>query len=249
MPDYRAALPGIAIAALLAAAPVSAQIPDEFTNLQVLPEDIDRAGLMDVMRGFSFALGVRCQYCHVGGDGVSFAGVEFASDDDPDKRKARYMLEMVETINSTLLAGIPERDTPNLEVSCKSCHRGQPKPVLLTDVLRAALEEGGVEAAVERYRTLREEQGMRGSFDFGEWETNTFAEALAEEGRTRDAIAIYELNFEFYPQSVSIAGSLGQLYERLEDPQAAIEWYEKVLELVPEHRGAKARLEALRGGG
>jgi hypothetical protein len=41
------------------------------------------------MRHFSFALDVRCQYCHLGGDGVSFDGVVFESDDDPDKVKAK----------------------------------------------------------------------------------------------------------------------------------------------------------------
>ncbi|MEE9149881.1 MAG: hypothetical protein V3U27_21095, partial [Candidatus Tectomicrobia bacterium] len=42
-----------------------------------------------------------------------------------------------------------------------------------------------------------------GSYDFGEWETNQVAEQLTAEGRIRDAIAIYELNSEFYPESVS----------------------------------------------
>ena len=55
------------------AVPITAQIPDEFQNLRVLPTDISRDSLLRVTRDFSFALGVRCQYCHVGGDGTAAA--------------------------------------------------------------------------------------------------------------------------------------------------------------------------------
>ena len=76
-------------------------------------------------------------------------------------------------------------------------------------------------------------QEMRaGAFDFGEWEVNTLAEALAEEGRARDAIAIYELNAEFHPDSSSIPWSLGNLYETVEDKEAAIRSHERVLDLL-----------------
>ena len=57
---------------LLGPTAAAAQIPDAFKNLQFHPEDITKGQLISVMRNFSFALGVRCQYCHVGGDGVCF---------------------------------------------------------------------------------------------------------------------------------------------------------------------------------
>ena len=50
---------------LLTAIPASAQIPDKFTNLQVLPKDTSKADLQSSMRKFAFALNVRCPYCHV----------------------------------------------------------------------------------------------------------------------------------------------------------------------------------------
>src|SRR5690349_6867594 len=78
--------------------PASAQIPEKFENLQYFPKDIPRDTLVNVMRGFSFALGVRCQFCHAGGDGVSFQGVNFASDDKVTKRNARFMLRMVDSL-------------------------------------------------------------------------------------------------------------------------------------------------------
>ena len=238
----RAVFFGVAIAV----APLAtAQIPDEFKNLQFFPEDISRGELIGAMRHFSFALGVRCQHCHLGGDGVSFEGVEFDKD-GPTKKKARFMLRMTRNLNEEILPEIPERDTPPLRIECKTCHRGQSKPMLLTQEMRLAVDANGVEAGIDRYRKLREESEHAGAFDFREWEVNTLGEKLQEEGRARDAIAIYELNQEFFPESVSIATALGGLYESVDDTAAAIRNYERALAASPEHEGAKSRLDALR---
>ena len=73
---------GLALVILsVAIAPVAAQIPDEFTNLKVLPKEISRRELVSIMRGFAGALGVRCKHCHVGENPDSFEGYDFASDD------------------------------------------------------------------------------------------------------------------------------------------------------------------------
>lgn len=240
--------PALFALVLLLPAPLAGQIPDEFRNLRFFPEDISRDSLIGVMRGFSFALGVRCQYCHVGGDGVSLQGVEFDSDDDPDKRKARFMLEMVRHLNQEILPELPERDTPPVAVECKTCHRGLARPVLLTQELRMVLDRAGIDSAVARYRELRAERGMRGAYDFGEWEMNSFAEALADEGRLWDAIAIYRLNEEFFDESVSIKVSLGQLYERVGERERAMAYYERALTIRPDLDQARARLDSLRSG-
>ena len=73
----------IAIFAFACAVPAAhAQLPQgPPKNLQVLPKDMARPALIQRMREFSFMLGVRCQYCHAGGNGVSFEGVVFESDE------------------------------------------------------------------------------------------------------------------------------------------------------------------------
>lgn len=238
----------IGVALLVSAYPISAQLPERFSNLQVLPPDIPRDSLIEVMRQFSFDLGVRCQYCHIGGDGISFEGVRFDSDDDPDKVKARFMLRMVDQLNDEILPQLANRDDPPLEMGCKNCHRGQPRPETLRQRLRAVLDADGPDAMVAEYRTLRQSQGMAGTYDFGEWETNVLAERLAREDRVEHAIRVYLLNAEFHPESSSIPFSLGQLYERAGDNQAAIAAYRRVLELRPEHTGAIERLAALTSG-
>jgi tetratricopeptide (TPR) repeat protein len=62
------------------------------------------------------------------------------------------------------------------------------------------------------------------------------------------AIAFLKLNAEFYPESASISGMLGPLYEQLGQRDDAIAAYRRVLELNPQSQSAQARLRALTGG-
>ena len=239
----------LAMAALLVSAGhVPAQIPTEFKNLRVLPKDIPRDSLVQLMRSFSFATGLGCDDCHVMGEDNSFRGARFDLDDKANKRKARYMLEMVHRINDELLAGLPDRGTPALAVECKTCHRGLTKPFLLRTELHRVLDEQGLAAAIARYRQLRETAPMRGAYDFGEWETNELAREVEAEGKTEAAIAFLGLNAEFYPESPSIPGTLGPLYEKLNQRDNAISAYRRVLELDPRNRAAQERLRVLTGG-
>ncbi|HEV8362440.1 MAG TPA: c-type cytochrome [Gemmatimonadaceae bacterium] len=228
--------------------PAAAQIPDKFTNLKFLPQDIKRDSLVGIMRGFSFALGVRCQYCHVGGDGVGFAGVEFAKDDDPDKVKARFMLRMVDSLNRFVLPQLPGAGPSLVKIECKTCHRGINKPLLLTQRLEQIRADSGIDAAIAKYRQLRTNDGMSGRYDFGEWEVNVWGERLAAAGNAPDAIKVYQLNLEFFPQSASILGTLGRLYEPT-DKAKAIEFYEKVLTITPNDQRLRRRVDSLKTPG
>lgn len=227
------------------AASASAQIPDEFTNLRVLPHDISRDSLITIMRNFSFALGVRCQHCHESTSN-SFGDTDFPSDAKIEKQRARFMLRMVDNLNSFVMPMVPGRDTVFARVECKTCHRGTRQPHLLKNALRRALDAGGPDSAMVYYVAAREQVLDRGRYDFGEWETNTLAEELTREGRERDAIAIYQLNAEYYPESVSIQLSLGELFEEVGEVDSAIAAYERVLELRPGQQTATEKLEELR---
>jgi len=156
------------------------------------------------------------------------------------------MLRMMENLNRQVLPLLPERDQPSVELQCKSCHRGRPRPVLLTQELAWIIDAHGVDSARAHYRALRDRFGMRGAYDFGEWEMNTLAERLARDGRTADAVAVYSLNAEYYPESAAIMIGLGQPYERTSDTAAAIRQYRRALEVWPTSRVARERLDALR---
>ena len=85
----RVAMATLAVATLTAN-PVAAQIPEEFTNLQLLPKDIEQRKLVRTMRDWAGGLGVRCNHCHVGPENLQ--GMDFASDEKRTKRAARKML-------------------------------------------------------------------------------------------------------------------------------------------------------------
>lgn len=69
------------------------RIPDQFTNLQVLPKDITKPRLMSVMKRFSVTFGVRCSYCHAVSDDLTEG--RFDSDDKEPKLKARELLKAI----------------------------------------------------------------------------------------------------------------------------------------------------------
>jgi len=232
-------------AAVVSAQDVQAQIPEKFQNLQVFPAGITRDSLVQIMRGFSFALGVRCQHCHAGGDGVSFAGVAFDSDEKPAKRKARFMLRMVDSLNRIVLAALPDRSDPPIVVQCVTCHRGLVRPTTLESVLLKTIEQSGVDSAIKQYRGLRERVAINGYYDFTEWRINELARHLVLGGKIPEAIAILEMNAEFNPRSVTIPFEVGELYRRQGDRDKAIAAYQRVLQLQPNNPQARQRLTEL----
>src|SRR5687767_1214936 len=223
----------------------ASQIPQKFENLQFFPRDTPRDSLLQVMRGFSFALGVRCQHCHTGGDGVSFEGVNFASDDKAAKRNARFMLRMVDSLNTTVLAALPERTTPPVFVECATCHRGLSKPTTLARTLAQTITEQGVDSAVARYRRLRRDEMVLGRYDFGEWSMNELARTLREQGKTAEAIVMLELNAEFFPSSPAIDLALGDLHRERGERDKALTRYRMVLEKQPNNQAARRRVEEM----
>jgi hypothetical protein len=221
-----------------------AQIPTTFQNLQHLPRDTTRDALVQRMREFSFALGVRCQYCHAGGDGVSFEGVKFDSDEKVAKRKARYMLRMVSELNQRLLS-VPGRAEPAVRVDCVTCHRGSPLPRTLEDELARIISVDGTAAAAAKYRDLRRETMHLGRYNFGEWSVNELADRLARESNVDAAIAMLQLNAEFYPKSADIDLRLGELFAKKGDRERAIASFRAALDKQPDNPRAKQRLAEL----
>ncbi len=113
----------VAVAVLTWSTPATAQIPDKFENLQVLPKDTSRMDLINTMKDFTFALGTRCWYCH-DGEGDDLSTFNFASDVKPAKAAARSMMLMVQEINTKYISKL---DTDH-RVTCYTCHRGKVEP-------------------------------------------------------------------------------------------------------------------------
>jgi hypothetical protein len=101
--------------------------PDDlhFHNLQVFPQNIPREELIEQMRGFNRALGVRCDHCHVQTATEPRPDFNFASDEKPMKTAARIMIRMTNDINRNYISKIEEMYTT---ASCWTCHRGAKRP-------------------------------------------------------------------------------------------------------------------------
>ena len=206
--------------------------PETTENLKVLPVGTSGTELGDIMRGFSLSLGVDCSHCHVG-EGRDLTRFDFAADEKEPKRIARQMIEMVREINQGHIANVS--DDP-LQVRCITCHRGQDKPWMIEEVMRAAIESEGAEGAVAKYRELREEHYGGFTFDFSEGVLPELARDLARGRKIESAVALVELNLEFYPESVATWYAKGSILALAGRREEAVEAMGTALELAPERQ-------------
>lgn len=246
-----------ACGAVSLATPAAAQmvIPDKFENLQVLPKEIHRDTLVQIMRGFTMSLGVRCNYCHVekaaagapaggGGGGGGGGQFDFHKDDRDNKLKTRAMIRMVDSINTRFLANLPNRDAPPTDVNCLTCHRGANKPTTIESVLLNVTERSGVDSAIARYRTLRNDMAS-GRYNFSEQPVSEVARRLSTQGKHADAIKLLEMLQEFYPNSVNVDVQIAETHVAAGNRDQAIARYRAVLAKNPNDRRAQQALQRL----
>ncbi len=82
-----------------------------YKNVQIL-KDIPSGQFIPTMRFVAAALGVECEYCHMGNRSV----------ETPNKQTARKMMTMMLALNKENFEG-------RLEVTCYTCHKGTHDPV------------------------------------------------------------------------------------------------------------------------
>ena len=102
--------------------------PDKFANLQIFPKDTAPGVVINAMKGFTRALGVRCQFCHVGEEGLPLEKFDFVADTKPEKQTARMMIRMVGEINGQITKAMPDAPAKGYQVTCFTCHRGAQHP-------------------------------------------------------------------------------------------------------------------------
>jgi cyclase len=111
--------------------------------------------------------------------------------------------------------------------------------------MTAALVEDDVTAAVATYRRLRAEEPD--AWNLAENELNTLGYQLLARDMVGEAIAVFELNVEAYPDAFNTYDSLGEGYMTAGNNELAIANYKRSLELNPENTNATAMLARLRG--
>jgi len=239
---------GILVALAATSLAAGNPIPETFTNLEVLPKDVPRDRLVEAMKGFTAALGVRCPHCHASREGAPpdserLEDLDFASDAKDAKRTARLMMRMVGTINRDHLAKLSRPD--RLEVGCATCHRGVARPEAIGAIVARALRDDGAAAAAATYRDLRERYLETGSYDFSEGPLADLGTALLAGGDAEGAVAVLALDEEFHPASGRVAVLLGEAHLARGDRAAARAAFARAVEIAPGNPRARKRLEEL----
>ena len=177
------------------------------------------------MQVIADALGVTCEYCHTQTN-VTASG-------KPRLAVARDMILMTADLNARVQTAIGATTADGNRVDCVTCHRGVPVPRQLKDLVLESAVRQGPEAAVTLYRDLRGKYYGGQAYDFGETTLLAVADRLAQ-SRPDAAIAITNLNLEFFPKSWRsyMARGIAQS-RRLDTTPAAVESFRKALEIDP----------------
>ncbi len=130
-----------------------------------------------------------------------------------------------ENVTREIYAGLTGED-PRLESVCA--------PVT------AELADNGFTAAIERYRELKREEPK--SWNFAQRELNMLGYQLLARDMVDEAIAIFKLNVEVYPDEYDTYDSLGEGYMAAGEMERSIANYERSLKLNPDNTNAVAML-------
>jgi hypothetical protein len=236
-----ASLGVVSVSATLSAQAPGKFPPDSLINTQVFPRTTPVAQVIGQMRNITGALGVRCQFCHVGQEGQPLAQFDFASDQKKHKLVARQMMRMVGDINRRLDT-LPERGTPPIVVTCATCHRGLSRPVALFTVVEQAAVAVNADSAIRAYRALRQRYYGRDAYDFSESALNIAAFRTARGGKPDDALALLRLNEELYPNSSGMSVFKGNILLMKGDTTGAATAFREAVRRDSTNNEARGRL-------
>jgi len=113
----------------------------------------------------------------------------------------------------------------------------------IADTLSATIASSGIDQAAKQYRDLK--AAAPAAYNFAEYELNALGYQLIRAKKLEEAIRIFQLNVEAYPQSSNVYDSLAEAYMDNGNKAQAIANYRKSLELNPRNRDAVLRLQKL----
>jgi hypothetical protein len=115
------------------------------------------------------------------------------------------------------------------------------KPIGQT--LSDTIATGGIDQAIAQYHQLK--AAVPTQYNFDEDQLNNLGYELIRARKFDQAILIFQLNVEAYPQSANVYDSLGEGYMDAGDKPLAIANYQRSLQLNPKSTGAEKMLRLL----
>jgi tetratricopeptide (TPR) repeat protein len=120
---------------------------------------------------------------------------------------------------------------------------GDPKPSIYEPIMELVLADS-IPAAVNKYHELK--KNNPNDYNFKETQLNGFGYQLLQIGKIDQAIAMFKLNIESYPESANVYDSLGEAYMIKGNKEEAIANYEKSLKLNPKNKNAEDNIKKLK---
>lgn len=188
--------------------------------------------------GYGWNIGDNVGHRHIG-HGGSIHGFSAYISRYPDDRVTIIVLSNSQATSATRLA-------KNLAAITFGAPVTMPTPVL-ADQLWKTITTQGVAAAASQYRALR--RAPADGIDLGEDRLNDLGYDLLKNARTADAIAIFELGVETFPQSANAHDSLGEAYLQAGQRDLAARHYRQSLVLDPKNANAARMLDELKNAG
>jgi len=119
-----------------------------------------------------------------------------------------------------------------------------PKKPIIDTLMEIILNYGGIKKAKELYYELKDEH--EGDYNFKESQLNILGYRLLQVGLNKEAIEIFKINVDEYPDSFNVYDSLGEGYMITGDKKLAIKNYEISIKLNPNNENGKKMLEKLK---
>lgn len=118
-----------------------------------------------------------------------------------------------------------------------------PRTFSVSQAIEGLIRKEGAAAGIKKYWELK--KANKGFYDFGEPELNTLGYKLLGSRLVQEAIAVFMLNVEVFPEGFNTYDSLGEAYLAAGDRENAIKNYKKSVELNPQNTNAVAALKRL----
>ncbi|HYR90973.1 MAG TPA: DUF2306 domain-containing protein [Terriglobia bacterium] len=113
----------------------------------------------------------------------------------------------------------------------------------IAETLSATIASTGVDEAARQYHHLRDVEPS--TYNFDEAELNNLGYTLIRGNKFKEAIRVFQLNVEAYPQSSNAYDSLAEAYMNDGNKPLANANYQKSLQLNPNNRNAVLTLQQL----
>lgn len=103
----------------------------------------------------------------------------------------------------------------------------------------------GLDAGLKKYRELKSDPDNKRQFNENDF--NGLGYRLMGSGKMKEAIEVFKMMAEMYPESANAYDSLGEAYMKHGEKELAVKYYQKSLELNPDNNNAKEMLKRLKG--